>query len=345
MTLIEELQKFIDTTKHSREYKRAMAVKMQIEGKSYKEIQKLLSCSQSFISKWKREFIEKGVEGLNLKHKGSKSYLSPEEEKEIIDWIGEQKWITRESLELYISIKYSQVFASRQSYYELLKKGGMSWKKSQKNNPKRNEELVQSKKEEISRKLSEWDEEIKEGKLTVFMLDECHLNWGNLVGYVWGKTNERIKIDIENEKERQTYYGALDYGSKEFLMQEYSAGNTENTIKFLEYLRKEREGQRIVIIWDGAKYHYSQEMKEYLEKINGGKEEKEWQITCIKLAPNAPEQNPVEDIWLQGKNWVRKFYKYCNSFLDVKYLFRFFIEGEIFSFEKIFEYDFFTQMI
>lgn len=345
MTLIEELEQFIQTTKDSREYKKAMAVKMQIKGISYKEIQKLLSCSQSFISKWKGEFIEKGIECLSLKHKGSKGYLSPEEEREIIDWIGEQKWITRESLELYISIKYSQVFASRQSYYELLKKGGMSWKKSQKNHPNRNEELVQSKKEEISKKLSEWDEEIKEGKLTVFMLDECHLNWGNLVGYVWGKTNERIKIDIKNEKERQTYYGALDYRSKEFLMQEYSTGNTENTIKFLEYLQKERKGQRIVIIWDGAKYHYSEEMKEYLEKINKGKKEEEWQITCIRLAPNAPEQNPVEDIWLQGKNWLRKFYKYCNSFFDVKYLFRFFIEGENFSFKKIFEYDFFTQMI
>ena len=188
--------------------------------------------------------------------------------------------------------------------------------------------------------MAECDEEIKAGKLTVFMLDECHLNWGNIIGYVWGKTDKRIKIDIKNEKERQTYYGALDYGKKEFLMKEYSAGNTENTIDFLKYLQKQRMGQRIVIIWDGAKYHYSKEIKEYLEKINGGKEEKEWPITCIKLAPNAPEQNPVEDIWLQGKNFIRKFYKYCESFRDVKYLFKYFIEGEKFSFKKIFEYDF-----
>jgi transposase len=177
------------------------------------------------------------------------------------------------------------------------------------------------------------------------MLDECHLNWGNIIGYVWGKTNKRIKIDIKNEKERQTYYGALDYGNKEFLMKEYSGGNSENTIKFLEYLQKERKGQRIIVMWDGAKYHCSEEIKKYLEKINEGKEEKEWQVTCIKFAPNAPEQNPVEDIWLQGKNFVRKFYKYCQSFVDVKYLFKLFIHEEIFSFEKIFEYDFFTQLV
>ncbi len=128
----------------------------------------------------------------------------------------------------------------------------------------------------------------------MFISDECHLNWENLIGYVWGKKNERIKIDIQNEKQRQTYYGALDYGNKEFLIEEYSAGNSENTIKFLEYLQKQRVGQKIVMIWDGAKYHYSKEVKEYLDKINRGKEEKDQsathtvrKITCIKLAPFA----------------------------------------------------------
>ena len=148
---VEELQRFIQTTKDFREYQRAIAVKMKIEGKSYQEIQKILSCSQSFISKWKQEYIEKGVDGLKVRYKGSKSYLSSEQEKEIIDWIIKQNWISRESLEQHIFTKYSIVFASRQSYYELLKKGGMSWKKSQKNNPKKNENLVKFKKEEIKK--------------------------------------------------------------------------------------------------------------------------------------------------------------------------------------------------
>ena len=194
MTVLEELDNFINKAIEAREIKRAMAIKMKIQGISSEQIENLLSCSQSFISKWTREFRDKGVEGLRLQHKGSKGYLLAEQEKEIIDWIDQQNWITRESLEQYIVSKYSVTFASRQSYYELLKKGGMSWKKSQKNNPKRNEDLVKSKKEEIKKKLKEWDEEIKARKVTVFMSDECHLHWEDLIGYVWGKTNKRIKI-------------------------------------------------------------------------------------------------------------------------------------------------------
>jgi transposase len=59
-----------------------------------------------------------------------------------------------------------------------------------------------------------------------------------------------------------------------------------------------------------ATYHRYAEMKEYPEEISKGSEEKDWKITCIFFEPNAPEQNPVEDIWLKGKNFLRKhFYK------------------------------------
>jgi len=38
------------------------------------------------------------------------------------------------------------------------------------------------------------------------MLDECHLLWGDLCGYVWGKTNERIEVDMTNYRNKQTYF-------------------------------------------------------------------------------------------------------------------------------------------
>ena len=44
---------------------------------------------------------------------------------------------------------------------------------------------------------------------------------------------------------------------------------------------------KLVIIWDGATYHHSQEFREYLQEVNQGKTQEEWLIRCIKLAPNA----------------------------------------------------------
>ncbi|HEY9809662.1 MAG TPA: transposase [Halomicronema sp.] len=100
------------------------------------------------------------------------------------------------------------------------------------------------------------------------MVDECHLLWGDILGYVWGRTDQRIEITIKNEKSRQTYYGALNYMTKEFIFKEYESGNTENTIKFIKYLLSKIKGKRLVIFWDGATYHDSKEFREYLTIVN-----------------------------------------------------------------------------
>jgi len=50
----------------------------------------------------------------------------------------------------------------------------------------------------------------------VFFVDECHLLWGDLCGYVWGKTDERIEVPIINERSKQTYYGAVNQHSAMF---------------------------------------------------------------------------------------------------------------------------------
>lgn len=176
----------------------------------------------------------------------------------------------------------------------------------------------------------------------MFILDEYHLLWGDICSYAWGRTDKRIEIPLKNERQKQTYYGALDYRTKEFLLQPYETANSQNTQIFLDYLRSRRPKQKLVIIWDRASYHRSAEIQKYLTRINQDSEPEHWPVTCLFFAPNAPEQNPVEDIWLQTKNFIRQFYYLCKSFSVVKWLFDFFAQGQIFDFPKLYEYGIFT---
>ncbi len=105
-----------------------------------------------------------------------------------------------------------------------------------------------------------------------------------------------------------------------------------------EHLQNLRPGRRIVLIWDGASYHKAEEMKEFLAAINAGKDAMQWQVRCILFAPNAPEQNPVEDVWLQTKNFIRKYWLLCKSFAVVKWLFKFFTSHQHFDFPKLEQY-------
>jgi len=51
--------------------------------------------------------------------------------------------------------------------------------------------LVEDKKPEINQYLETWQSDIKQGKLCVFMLDECHLLWGDLGGMSGEKLLEK----------------------------------------------------------------------------------------------------------------------------------------------------------
>nr|MBW4639006.1 transposase [Gloeocapsa sp. UFS-A4-WI-NPMV-4B04] len=120
--------------------------------------------------------------------------------------------------------------------------------------------------------------------------------------------------------------------------------NSEHTISFLDYLQTQRPNQRIAIIWDGAGPDRSQEVKDYLQSLNIGRApSSSWQLTCLRFAPNAPEQNPVEDVWLQAKRFLREFYHLCDSFSLVKLLFELVTHGQTFNFPKLVEYAVFPQ--
>ena len=172
----------------------------------------------------------------------------------------------------------------------------------------------------------------------VYLIDECHLLWGDVCGYVWGPRGERIEVPMVNERERQTYYGAINYVTRQFFTQEYKTANSEKTVSFLKYLQSLNPESRHLVIWDGASYHKYKEMKKYLEETNRGLDASEWPLTCVLFAPNAPEQNPVEDIWLNAKNWLRKCWHGLSSFSLVKWFFSFLIEWQFYDFPKLYKY-------
>jgi transposase len=89
------------------------------------------------------------------------------------------------------------------------------------------------------------------------------------------------------------------------------------------------------MIWDGASYHKYSEMRDYLGKVNQGLDEADWPITCELFAPNAPEQNPIEDIWLKGKQFLRKNFYNFTTFSQVKSAFFDFLNNTQFSFPKL----------
>jgi putative transposase len=337
-TSLDELRNFIDTTSDTRAQKRAIAVMMWFEGIKSEKIQSILNVSPSYVSRNKNIFIDFGIAALKTKYKGSEGYLSPEEHQAVVKILETKDHWKLKDVEKHIKEKYGVLFKSKQSYYDLLHEAKLSWKKTQKKNPKKDDALVAEKKKYMEDILEDNREEIEAEKLIVYMIDECHLIWGDACGYVWGKTNMRIEIPMTNEKERQTYFGAINYTSKQFFIQPYETGNGENTVSFVKYIQSLHPDARLLIFWDGASYHKYGLMRDYLEEVNEDLDKSKWLITCELFAPHAPEQNPVEDIWLNAKRFVRENFILCESFSKVKELFMSATSFKVFDFPKIHAY-------
>jgi transposase len=116
-------------------------------------------------------------------------------------------------------------------------------------------------------------------------------------------------------------------------------------VKFVKKLQERNKSARLLLIWDGASYHRSQEIKDFLAEQNDGLSPDEWRITCELFAPYAPEENPVEAIWLQLKNLLRRFYRFGKNFNIVKRLFQLFATLKLFNFPNLRNYDAFSQFI
>ena len=161
---MESLNEFIQDNPDSRELKRGdaerltfasrkgtggrcpRAVKMVEHNYSFAQISKLLGVSLGFISNYRQQFLNHGIEGLRLKYKGSKGYLSSLQKQKIIDWLQQKDNWQLSELQTQVEVEYGVVFASLQSYYSLFAEAGISWKKTQKSNPRKNPELVNQKK-------------------------------------------------------------------------------------------------------------------------------------------------------------------------------------------------------
>lgn len=143
--MLDNLNEFIQSNPDPRELKRAVAVQMFLKNYKHREIQEVLGVSSGFISKWTKLYKLLGVSGLRLAYQGSVGYLELAQRQAVIAWLGSNDYWNLAELQGHIQDHYDVVFDSKQSYYTLFEQAGISWKKTQKRNPKEDPALVQKK--------------------------------------------------------------------------------------------------------------------------------------------------------------------------------------------------------
>jgi len=86
------LEEFIQQALDPRELKRGIAVKLHLQGSTYKESADIVQKTDDFVKKWCIAYHKTGSESLRLCYIGSRCYLEARERQEIIIWIQERNY-------------------------------------------------------------------------------------------------------------------------------------------------------------------------------------------------------------------------------------------------------------
>jgi hypothetical protein len=69
---------------------------------------------------------------------------------------------------------------------------------------------------------------------------------------VWGKRNMPIEVPLLNERQRQTYYGALKLLTRAVHLKEGMAGDGDNTVAYIRWCQRLYPGKKLLFLGDGA---------------------------------------------------------------------------------------------
>jgi putative transposase len=112
---IAQLESFIKSDIDARELKRAIAVRMALEGKLYYEISKMLGVSEFFVGYWKKFFQTQGIEGIKLGYKGSQGYLTERQTDVVVEWLKNKEYWNLDELVTYVEQELGVIYKSKQS--------------------------------------------------------------------------------------------------------------------------------------------------------------------------------------------------------------------------------------
>ena len=155
----------------------------------------------------------------------------------------------------------------------------------------------------------------KSDDVEVLFLDAVYPEHNTLAGYGWIKKGETRELKTNSGRQRLNLHGAINAVTHEATVIESQTINKDSTLELLAIIEEKYPfASSIKIILDNARYHYSKEVKEYIENSR---------IDLIFLPTYSPNLNLIERLWhffkkkllynIYYKN-VLDFRKACQKF-------------------------------
>lgn len=273
----------------------------------------------------RKRYLKQGLTVIEDKRKGKpKEILTKKQRDEVLKvlktkapnecsrYYNSDYWTTS-ILGEYIKRTYNVWYKSKTSVYVLFRQAKFSYHKPDKTHENRDENEVR-----------EWQEKTRpviekvwgEPNIIVLCEDEIILSNQTTTQKIWLPQGEYPRIEIAKKRENRSIYGFLNVKTGVEHAFKTLKQNMFVTVKVLKKIRKIYPTEKLLILWDGPGWHRGSKVQEFV------KEDKN--IETIHFPKYAPDQNPQEHVWKNGRDKIthNTFIKDIDKTVDnfIKYL-------------------------
>ncbi len=130
---------------------------------------------------------------------------------------------------------------------------------------------------------------------TIIFLDESAFYMGPMVTKTWAPVGEVIELEGPLSRDHLSVIGGLTWDGSLYMQAQPTSLGSAGVIRFLRHLLQHIPG-RILLLWDGARIHTSDEMREFLALDTVER------LVHEHFPAYAPELDPQEYVWRQLKH-------------------------------------------
>jgi transposase len=284
----------------ARELARAQAILMHEKGLKADFIEGMTGIKRSVLFKWRARYQQHGIEALKDRERKPKPLLTRGQRTEIVrvlqkmtprDFGYQTEHWTSTILGHLIKEQYNVAYKSKKRLYLLFREARFTYHKPG--------QIYRNRKQD---QIDQWvltytpiiQKHLEEPNTVVLVGDEMVLSTQTTTQKVWIPVNTFPKIEVSNTRKNRSIYGFLNVQAGIEHAFKTAHQNSKITCFILNKLCALYPNKHIVLVWDNASWHRSKEVRAWLSTTS-------YHITLIAFPTYAPELNPQEHVWKEGR--------------------------------------------
>jgi transposase len=301
---LSELRATHRSERHKHAAYRINAVILLGSGWKLKQVREALLLDDETLRSYMNKYKSGGVEELlKSNYEGRAVQLDESQQKQLSEELDRNIYPTTSAVIEYVEENFG-IHYSLSGMRDFLHRLGYEFKK-----PKLVPGEGDAQAQEIFVEQYEEFMEKKGADVEVLFMDAVHPQHNTMAAYGWIKKGEKRCLSTNSGRGRLNLHGAINVETNEMTVIESPTVDKDSTLQLLELVEKKYpQAREIVVILDNARYHYSREVREWLQ---GRK------LRLVFLPAYSPQLNLIERVWKFFKKKVL-YNKYHATLQDFR---------------------------